>query len=270
MKCVVTQESLFLGQRNCHVSQNSCCSNYKEEKLKTNLFGAREEKKCFCNKHLQQIYMSPSPPCHPPPHVLPQRVSAWADSSQAPLNLLPSQALSSGLPRLSLHCPALARILLSCFSQNPPTQDLISLYIWPDSSISTTSQAILITLACLKQEFYSGGLAKISPYPGCFLLAIFHPMTTLPAPWLQIHFSLLFLKLGSISLLSWQTPFVGLLNTICLIISFNFYFLATLHSMWDLTSPTRDQTHTWCIGNVECSPLGHLGSLPFFFNKCHE
>lgn len=44
MKCVVTQESLFLGQRNWHVSQNSCCSNYKEEKLKTDLFGAREDR----------------------------------------------------------------------------------------------------------------------------------------------------------------------------------------------------------------------------------
>lgn len=40
MKWVVTQESLFLGQKNCHVSQNSCYSNYKEES-KDQLIGSQ-------------------------------------------------------------------------------------------------------------------------------------------------------------------------------------------------------------------------------------
>ena len=111
------------------------------------------------------------------------------------LALLSATAFAAGNPELSKYSDAEIKQMYEAFRDD-------------DSSISTTSQASLITLACLKQEFYSGGLAKISPYPGCFLLAIFHPMTTLPAPWLQIHFSLLFLKLGSISLLSWQTPFV--------------------------------------------------------------
>lgn len=30
-----------------------------------------------------------------------------------------------------------------------------------------------------------------------------------------------------------------------------FFFLALLHSMWNLGSPTRDQTHSPCIGSTE-------------------
>ena len=30
-----------------------------------------------------------------------------------------------------------------------------------------------------------------------------------------------------------------------------FFFLAELHGMWDLSSPTRYRTHTPCIGSVE-------------------
>ena len=35
------------------------------------------------------------------------------------------------------------------------------------------------------------------------------------------------------------------------ILFFYYYFLAVLRSMWDLTSPTRDRTHSPCIGNAE-------------------
>ena len=35
------------------------------------------------------------------------------------------------------------------------------------------------------------------------------------------------------------------------IIIFKNYFLVTLHGVWDLSSPTRDPTHTPCIGSVE-------------------
>ena len=39
----------------------------------------------------------------------------------------------------------------------------------------------------------------------------------------------------------------------CLYVSFFFFFLllAILCSMWDLSAPTRDQTHTPCIGSEE-------------------
>ena len=32
-----------------------------------------------------------------------------------------------------------------------------------------------------------------------------------------------------------------------------------LYSKWDLSSPTRDQTHVPCIGNTEASSLDHQG-----------
>ena len=41
------------------------------------------------------------------------------------------------------------------------------------------------------------------------------------------------------------------LNFIYLFICLFIYFLAALCSMWDLTSPTRDRTHTACIGSVK-------------------
>ena len=34
-------------------------------------------------------------------------------------------------------------------------------------------------------------------------------------------------------------------------LSFSFFFLALPHSIWDLSSPTRDQTHTPCSGSAE-------------------
>ena len=38
------------------------------------------------------------------------------------------------------------------------------------------------------------------------------------------------------------------------------FFLAMLHGMQDLSSPTRDQTHAPCIGSTESQPLDHQGS----------
>ena len=34
-----------------------------------------------------------------------------------------------------------------------------------------------------------------------------------------------------------------------------FFFLAASHSMWDLSSPARDQTRVSCIGSSESLPL---------------
>ena len=36
-------------------------------------------------------------------------------------------------------------------------------------------------------------------------------------------------------------------------------FLATLHSTWDLSSPTMDRTCAPCSGSAESCPLGHQG-----------
>ena len=38
------------------------------------------------------------------------------------------------------------------------------------------------------------------------------------------------------------------------------FFLATPHGMWDLSSPTRGQTHAPCTGSMESQPLDHQGS----------
>ena len=40
----------------------------------------------------------------------------------------------------------------------------------------------------------------------------------------------------------------GLLHLKVFIWSHNFFFLAAPHGMWDLSSPTKDQTHIPCIG----------------------
>ena len=37
-------------------------------------------------------------------------------------------------------------------------------------------------------------------------------------------------------------------------------FLATPRSMWDLSSPTRDQICALCVGSLESQPLDHQGS----------
>ena len=39
-----------------------------------------------------------------------------------------------------------------------------------------------------------------------------------------------------------------------------FFFSAALHGVWDLSSPTRDQTRIPCIGSAESQPLDHQGS----------
>ena len=40
-----------------------------------------------------------------------------------------------------------------------------------------------------------------------------------------------------------------------------FFFLAALHNMYDLCSPTRDRTHTPCIGRWSLNHWTHWGSL---------
>ena len=34
-----------------------------------------------------------------------------------------------------------------------------------------------------------------------------------------------------------------------LLVDYIFFFFATLHTMWDLSSPTKDQIHAVCSGN---------------------
>ena len=50
------------------------------------------------------------------------------------------------------------------------------------------------------------------------------------------------------------------------VIFFLFFFLVLLWGMWDLSSPTGDETHALCNGSVKFEPLGHQGSPghPFF------
>ena len=50
-----------------------------------------------------------------------------------------------------------------------------------------------------------------------------------------------------------------------------FFFFATLHSMWDLSSLTRDWTRAPCTGSAESEPLDRPGSpLPFFLFYLYE
>ena len=44
-----------------------------------------------------------------------------------------------------------------------------------------------------------------------------------------------------------------------------FTFLAVPRSMWDFSSPRRDQTCAPCIGSTESKPLDHQGSPWFYF-----
>ena len=39
-----------------------------------------------------------------------------------------------------------------------------------------------------------------------------------------------------------------------------FVFLAKPRGLWDLSSPTRDQTYTPCSGTIQSNPLDHQGS----------
>ena len=54
------------------------------------------------------------------------------------------------------------------------------------------------------------------------------------------------------------SPFVSYIFIFKIII---IIFLLMLCSMWDLTSPTRDQTHTPGIGNAQSFPVDHQESL---------
>ena len=57
-------------------------------------------------------------------------------------------------------------------------------------------------------------------------------------------------------------------NTI--IMSVLYLFLATPHSMWDLSSPTRDQTPALCIGSTESSPQGSPCQFYRWKTSCRE
>ena len=48
-----------------------------------------------------------------------------------------------------------------------------------------------------------------------------------------------------------------------------FFFLASLHSMRNLSSPTRDWTHAPCIGSPESQPLDHQG-IPLCYCNYNE
>ena len=49
------------------------------------------------------------------------------------------------------------------------------------------------------------------------------------------------------------------------------FSLAVPRGMWDLSSPTRDRTHTPCLGSVESQPLDHQGSpLSVFYSARKE
>ena len=55
---------------------------------------------------------------------------------------------------------------------------------------------------------------------------------------------------------SWET-----LNLYFKFLSISFYLLLVMPvGMWDLNSPTRDQTGALCFGSTESKPLNHLGS----------
>ena len=48
-----------------------------------------------------------------------------------------------------------------------------------------------------------------------------------------------------------------------------FFFLATLHNTWDLSTQSRDQICVPCIGSMESEPLDHQGiplGVYFSFN----
>ena len=49
---------------------------------------------------------------------------------------------------------------------------------------------------------------------------------------------------------------------------FFFFFWATAHGMWDLSSSTRDLTQAPCNGSAESEPLDHWWSLWFYFAFC--
>ena len=44
-------------------------------------------------------------------------------------------------------------------------------------------------------------------------------------------------------------------------------YIAMLHDMQDLSSPTRDQTHTACSGSTESQPLDHQENPQVNFNN---
>ena len=55
----------------------------------------------------------------------------------------------------------------------------------------------------------------------------------------------------------------------CILFSFPHpLFMAALHSLWDPSSPTRDQTHNPCSGSTKSQPLDLWGILCFLFWRC--
>ena len=95
--------------------------------------------------------------------------SYWPNST---LTLLQA-GLTSGLPCLSLHCPVLARILLSQFNQIPPPQYLITVQL---PHLPPSPRWWPITLSCLHQKSYVVASARTAD-PWCHLLVICHSLT---------------------------------------------------------------------------------------------
>lgn len=127
---------------------------------------------------------------HPPAVSRPQRerglctrVSYWKRLSLTKLqpgsSEHPSQVeFSFELLCLPLHCPILAKLLLSQFRQNlPPSISEHPQYLIKFPHPSPSSRWYLITLAC-HQHSCQFGLARIFPYLWFFLLVIFHPLST--------------------------------------------------------------------------------------------
>ena len=56
---------------------------------------------------------------------------------------------------------------------------------------------------------------------------------------------------------------------VSILLTYIYIFLASLYNMWDLSSPTRDQTCTPCSGSTESLPLDCQRSLLTYF-KMHN
>ena len=75
-------------------------------------------------------------------------------------------------------------------------------------------------------------------------------------------------KCVEVKLNTWNAFTIQFPHTHSMKMSFSssFFFLVLFWGMWDLSSPTRDETHALCNGSVKSEPLGHQGSPghPFF------
>ena len=73
----------------------------------------------------------------------------------------------------------------------------------------------------------------------------------------------------------WYVAFCVWLLSLSVVLLLVYFFLicslinllAVLHGMWDLSSQTGDQTHTFCTGSMESYPLGHQGSPSIVFSR---